>query len=361
MFHPWGHKHTASRKSTSSAEAAPTTTPLSPAEDILQMQRTHGNRFVQRWLAARRENPVMRQPAPTDAAPADATPDPAAGPTSDTVLNEWLARHPDQHLSTDTTWIFQQWPEGGRMSDLDAGFGADVQGLLDFVAATAGAQFTIISFARSPEKQHVMHVSQWIRRDLMGYSKYKFSKWSGVDAMKKLKGQARLDALDAISNPETLGIVWDTGTASSSKTAATAIAGPSGYGIGANNPCANGGSSFSWPTGDTSKSNHGDGKAVDATPAVLPNVVTIAETQARNWPNQTAANTAFGAANVQFTAATPAKPGQGGAPGTPATPASFTITGLSAVAKRDAFYELFFRVRSAARAGFVDLEHFQAP
>jgi hypothetical protein len=30
------------------------------------------------------------------------------------------------------------------------------------------------------------------------------------------------------------------------------------------------------------------------------------------------------------------------------------------VARRDAFIDLFFEVRSAARAGFVDLVHFQA-
>jgi hypothetical protein len=37
-----------------------------------------------------------------------------------------------------------------------------------------------------------------------------------------------------------------------------------------------------------------------------------------------------------------------------------TIAGVNAIASRDAFFDLFFEVRSAARAGFDDPEHFQA-
>ena len=42
-------------------------------------------------------------------------------------------------------------------------------------------------------------------------------------------------------------------------------------------------------------------------------------------------------------------------------PAGYKISGLTNVGRRDAFFDLFFEVRSAARAGFVDLQHFQAP
>ncbi len=286
--------------------------------------------------------------------PAPATAAPVAALTTDALLNEWLALHADSHLASDLTWILSQWPGGGSISDLSAGFGADVQALVNFAGA-AGGQFSIISYARSPQKQHVMHVGHWIRRGLVSYDAYKFSQWSGVTAaggraaILALTAEERQQTLKGIASPELLGIVWDTGTAADSKTAGTAIS--QAYKIGADNPCANGGAAYSWPTADPTESLHGGGNAVDADPVSLPNVTTITQTQASLWPDLAAVQGQFGATSVTTLAATDK------------TPASYTITGLSAVAQRDAFFEMFFRVRAAARATppFVDTQHFQAP
>lgn len=290
-----------------------------------------------------------------EAAGAPAAAPVAAGPTTDVLLNEWLAVHAGAHLSSDLTWILAQWPEGGAMTDLDAGFRADVQALLNFARTAPGAQFNIISYARSPQKQHVMHVGHWIRRGLVGYNAYRFSGWGGVTAaggraaILAQNPEQRRATLQGIANPEVLNIVWDTDTAASSRTAGIAIS--QAYGIGANNPCANSGAAYSWPTGDTTTSPHGTGRAVDADPVAFPNVTTITQAQARVWPDLAAVQGQFGAANVQQAAATAT------------TPASYTITGLANVAQRDAFLEMFFGVVSAARARppFVDLQHFQAP
>lgn len=297
--------------------------------------------------------PAAPAPAPAAPAPAPAAPAPAAAATSDALLNEWLAEHSGEHLSADLTWILSQWPEGGSLNDLNADFRDDVQGLLTFAAATPGASFTIISYARSAEKQHMMHVGQYIRKSWIGYNDYKFSLWPDVTAaggraaVQALTGAERKSKLQGIANPEVLDVVWDTGTASSSKTDGSAVA--AAYDVGVNNPVANGGPTYSWPTGKTSTSLHGSGNAVDVDPIALPNQVTIRSNQARAWPDLAAAQGAFGAANVAEVAATATDP------------AGYTISGLNNVARRDAFFELFFEVRSAARAGFVDLPHFQAP
>lgn len=277
----------------------------------------------------------------------------AAGPTTDGLLNEWLAGHTDHHLSSDQSWITGQWPTGGNINDLNAAFRADIQGLLAFVTATPGAGFTIISYARTPAKQHVMHVSQYIRKGWVSYNRYKFSRWPGVlaaggySALKTLPETERSGQLAAIGNPEVLDIVWDTGSQISSAADGSALA--AAYHIGMNNPVANGGAAYSWPTGNQSESRHGSGAAVDAEPAQLPNIVTIRQNQARTWPTLAALQEEMGAGNVQTL------------PATGTEPQGYRVTGLPTVARRDAFYELFFRVRSAARAGFVDPEHFQAP
>src|SRR6266571_3150035 len=286
--------------------------------------------------------------AATGAAAATATP----APTGDSLLKEWLAEHAEGHLSSALTWILSQWPTGGRIDDLSQDFHDDVQGLLSFVAATPGASFSIISYARAPDKQHVMHVAQYIRKDWVGYNKYKFSLWpdvvttGGRAALQALNPEDRKEKLQEIANPEALDVVWDTGTQSSSRTDGTAVA--EAYHIGADNPVANGGAAYSWPTGNTSASLHGSGNAVDADPASLPNAVTIRRDQARAWPDASAVQGAFGAANVQQL------------PATETEAEGFTITGLNKVGHRDAFFDLFFEVQSAARAGFVDLQHFQA-
>jgi hypothetical protein len=288
---------------------------------------------------------------------------PAAGstPTSDVLLNDWLAIHSSAHLSSDLAWILSQWPAGGSLANLNAGFRANVEALLRFVAATTGASFTIISYARSPQKQHVMHVAQYIRRDKVAYNNYRFSRWPD---MLTAGGRSAVAALDAtqkatrftnINNPEVLGIVWDTGTLASSKEAARAIAGSTGYGIGATNPVANGGSTYAWPTGNSSSSRHGTGNAVDADPVQIPNEVVIRMHQASTWPGLGEVQAAIGMAHVTQVVATPATTT------TPEQQAGYRITGLSDIARRDAFLELFFSIRSAARAGFVDPNHFQAP
>jgi hypothetical protein len=291
-------------------------------------------------------------PAAPAAAPAAAAPA-APAPTSDPLLNEWLGEHPDGHLSSDLAWILAQWPTGGSINDLDADFRDDIQGLLDFVAATAGASFSIFSYARENDKQHVMHVGQYIRKGWVGYNAYKLSLWPGIVAAggrAAILGkpvEERKTALQGVANPEVLEIVWDSGTHASSTTDGSAVA--AAYHIGANNPVANGGATYAWPTGQTTESRHGTGKAVDAKPAALPTEVTIRSNEARAWPDLAAVQGAFGAANVAEVAATDTEL------------AGYKISGLTNVGRRDAFLELFFEVRSAARAGFVDLEHFQAP
>jgi hypothetical protein len=295
------------------------------------------------------------------AATATATPAATGGPTSDSLLNEWMAIHTGDHLSSDLSWILSQWPAGGSLNDLNAGFRANVQALQRFVAATAGAAFRIISYARSPQKQHVMHVAQYIRRDLVSYNNYRFSRWvdllaaGGRSAVAALDSAPRAAALTGINNPEVLDIVWDTGTLSSSKQAARAIAGPSGYGIGATNPVANGGATYAWPTGNTSRSRHGTGNAVDADPVQIPNEVVIRMNEAVAWPDLATARETLGASHVSEVAATAATATSA------AQQAGYRISGLSDVARRDAFLELFFNISSAARAGFVDPNHFQAP
>jgi hypothetical protein len=287
---------------------------------------------------------------------------PAAGsPTTDTLLNEWLAIHPDDHLSSDLSWILSQWPTGGSLNDLEPVFRASVQTLLNFVAPTPGASFHIISYARSPDKQHVMHVSQYIRKGWVGYNKFKFSLWpdlvaaGGRAAVASLDSAPRATKLNGVNNPEVLRIVWDTGTLASSKQDTEAIAGSTGYNIGITNPVANGGAAYVWPTGNTSTSLHGGGNAVDADPVQMPNEVVIRTSEAAAWPNLAAVQVEVGASNVSQVAATPATPT------TPAQEAGYKIKGLSNTARRDAFFELFFNIRSAARAGFTDPNHFQAP
>jgi hypothetical protein len=144
-----------------------------------------------------------------------------------------------------------------------------------------------------------------------------------------------------------LAIVWDTGTAASSRADGTTLA--EAYNIGFANPVANGGATYSWPTGNTSTSRHEGGNAVDAEPVALPASLVISRDEASAWPTLAAAQAAFGEANVQHTEATEAEP------------EAMTVSGLGNIARRDAFLELFFEIRSAARAGFVDPEHFQAP
>lgn len=291
-------------------------------------------------------------PAAPAAAPAAAAPAGPA-PTSDPLLNEWLAEHPDGHLSSDLAWILAQWPTGGSINDLEADFRDDIRGLLDFVAATPGTSFSIISFARENDKQHVMHVGQYIRKGWVGYNAYKLSLWPGIvaaggrAAILGKPADDRKTTLQGVANPEVLEIVWDTGTHASSTTDGSAVA--AAYHIGANNPVANGGATYAWPTDQTTESRHGTGKAVDAEPVALPNEVTIRSNEARAWPDLAAAQAAFGAANVAEVAATDTEP------------AGYKISGLTNVGRRDAFFDLFFEVRSAARAGFVDLQHFQAP
>ena len=298
--------------------------------------------------------------AATPAAPTT-TPTAASGPTSDSLLNEWLAIHTGDHLSSDLTWILSQWPAGGSLNDLNAGFRANVQALQRFVAANAGASFTIISFARSPQKQHVMHVAQYIRRNLVSYNNYRFSQWAGLLSAGGRSTVAAQDAttraatLTAVNNPEALDIVWDTGTLATSRKAASAIAGSSGYGIGATNPVANGGATYAWPTGNTGRSRHGTGNAVDADPVSIPNQVVIRRNEAVAWPDLATARTALGAGNVAEEPATAATATSA------AQQAGYRISGLSDIARRDAFLELFFHIRSAARAGFTDPNHFQAP
>jgi hypothetical protein len=316
---------------------------------------------LQRQAAAPAEE-VVQPAAPAAASPAAVVPAPAAppaapaattGPTGDSLLNEWLAEHSADHLSSDLTWIQAQWPTGGSLADLNADFATDVQMLLNFVGTTPSASFPIISYARTPQKQHVMHVGQYIRKNWVGYNSYKFSGWDGVTAAGGRAGLLALPAaerktqLQSISNPELLSVVWDTGTSTASRSDGTAVA--AAYNIGIDNPVANGGATYSWPTGNASTSLHGSGNAVDADPVALPNQVTIRQNQASAWPDAAAAQAAFGAANVQVLAATPTEP------------AGYTITGTADVARRDAFLETFFEVRSAARAGFTDPQHFQAP
>ncbi|MHC4308355.1 MAG: eCIS core domain-containing protein, partial [Planctomycetota bacterium] len=115
-----------------------------------------------------------------------------AGPTSDRLVNEWLGLSAGQHLSSERAWIRGQWPVGGNLATLNATFRVGVQALLNFVATTPTAQFNIISYARSAPKQHVMHVSQYIRKGWMGYVRYKFSRWPGVLAA---RGRTNLLAL----------------------------------------------------------------------------------------------------------------------------------------------------------------------
>lgn len=286
------------------------------------------------------EQEVMERQAPT-------------GPTGDRLLNEWLGVHADQNLSSDRAWIRGQWPVGGNLASLNVNFRAGVQALLNFAAATPGAQFNIFSYARSAPKQHVMHVSQYIRKGWMGYARYKFSRWPGIlsaggrSQVLALPTHERRAHLRGIINPEVLSIVWDTGTAATSTNHGTGVADM--YHIGIDNPVANGGAAYVWPTGSTSTSRHGSGNAVDADPVQLPNSITIRQNQAHAWPTLATLQAEIGAANVQAVAATDL------------LPAGFTISGLGNVARRDAFFELFFQVRSAARAGFVDLAHFQAP
>jgi hypothetical protein len=280
--------------------------------------------------------------------------DTPTGPTSDSLLNEWLVEHTNAHLSSDLTWILSQWPGGGSINALESGFRTDVQALLAFVTVTPGASFNIISYSRSAQKQHVMHVSQYIRRGLVSYNRYKFSRWPGVltnggrAALQSLPRPTRATKLQGIPNPEVLRIVWDTGTLASSKKDGISVA--EAYNIGANNPVANGGSAYSWPTGKTTTSRHGTGKAVDASPVSLPNETTIRQNQARAWPNLASLQAAMGSGNVT---AVPAS--------NTTELAGYRITGLTNVNRRDAFLELFFRVRSANRAGFTDPQHFQAP
>lgn len=275
------------------------------------------------------------------------------GPTGDRLVNEWLGLNAAQHLSSDRAWIRGQWPVGGALATLNAPFRTGVQALLNFVAATPTAQFNIFSYARSAPKQHVMHVGQYIRKGWMGYARYKFSRWPGVLAaggrtnLLALPTHERRSRLREILNPEILSIVWDTGTSATSSNHGTRVA--EMYRIGINNPVANGGAAYAWPTGKTSTSRHGSGNAVDAGPVQLPNVVTIRQNQAHTWPTLASLQAEMGAANVQVVAAMTA------------LPVGYKITGLSNVNRRDAFLHLFFQVRSAARAGFVDLAHFQAP
>jgi len=295
--------------------------------------------------------------APANDAPEEAPEN--AGPTSDPLLNEWLAIHTDEHLASDNGWIFGQYRRGGRIDDLAEPFQSNVRALLGFVANTEGAQFAITSYARSPEKQHVMHVSRYIYKGTTGYDSYNFDSWpdvvaaGGREALMALEGEARTAALQNISNPDVLPIVWDVGTSAASVAAAQTLA--EGYGVAGNNPCANGGANFSWPTGNTSKSKHGDGKAIDADPAVLPDEVIITQAQTVNWPDLATLQAEFGEDNVE-SLLDDGSP-DGGLEGY----IGYKIKGLSAVAMRDAFYDLFFSVRSAARAGFKDDVHFQAP
>lgn len=302
---------------------------------------------------------------PTNAPPTDAPAEtPAAapentGPTTDTLLNEWIALHTDQHLATDTGYIYGTYPRGGKLSDLSDPFQSNVRALVNYVAATEGAVFTITSYARTPQKQHVMHASQYIAQDKINYDSFRFDQWpdvvaaGGRDALLALEGEARTSALQNINNPEVLGILWDMGTHAASKAAANVLA--SGYAVNGTDPCANGGATYAWPTGSTSKSKHGDGKAIDASPASLPDQVSIMVAQSVNWPEQSALEAEFGADNVEI-GLDDSNP-DGGLEGYMVV----TISGLSAVDKRDAFYDLFFSVRSAARAGFADDVHFQAP
>jgi len=326
-----------------------------PGKRLLAHELTH---VVQQGEGSQLTEPSekIQREAATETATAAATgavaADAAPAPTGDFLLNQWLAEHAEGHLSSALTWILSQWPTGGSIDDLSQDFRDNVQGLLSFVAATPGASFSIISYARASDKQHVMHVAQYIRKDWVGYNKYKFSLWpdvvtaGGRAALQALKPEDRKKELQEIANPEALDVVWDTGTQSSSRTDGTAVA--EAYHIGADNPVANGGAAYSWPTGNTSESLHGSGNAVDADPASLPNTVTIRRDQARAWPDASTVQGAFGVANVQQLPAT----------GTEAE--GFTIAGLSNVGRRDAFFDLFFEVQSAARAGFVDLQHFQA-
>ena len=275
------------------------------------------------------------------------------GPTGDRLVNEWLGLNAGQHLSSDRAWVRGQWPVGGALATLNAPFRIGVQALLNFVAATPTAQFNIFSYARSAPKQHVMHVGQYIRKGWMGYARYKFSRWPGVLAaggrtnLLALPTHERRSRLRGILNPEILSIVWDTGTPATSRNHGTRVA--EMYHIGINNPVANGGAAYAWPTGNTTTSRHGSGNAVDAGPAQLPNVATIRQNQAHTWPTLASLQAEMGAANIQVVAATAT------------LPVGYKITGLSNVNRRDAFLHLFFQVRSAARAGFVDLAHFQAP
>ncbi len=315
---------------------------------LLAHELTH---VLQQQAASKTSDGSQALSRQTAAGPAAATA--ATAPTSDSLLNEWLAEHSADHLSSDLTWILSQWPSGGNINDLNADFRDDVQGLLDFVAATPAASFSIISYARAPDQQHIMHVAQYIRKSWVGYNNYKFSLWPGVVAaggragLQALQPTARQSALQALASPEALAVVWDTGTQTSSRTDGTAVA--SAYHIGINNPVANGGATYSWPTGNLSSSMHGSGNAVDAEPVALPNTVTIRRDQARAWPLSGTAQTAFGAANVLQV------------PATGTEQEGFTISGLTNIARRDAFLDLFFEVRSAARAGFTDPQHFQAP
>ena len=275
------------------------------------------------------------------------------GPTGDRLLNEWLGLHGGQHLSSDRAWIRSEWPVGGSLATLNATFRAGVQALLNFVAATPGAQFHIISYARSAPKQHVMHVSQYIRKGWTGYSRYKFSGWPGVlsaGGRSHLLAQPthlRRAQLRTIINPEVLSIVWDTGTASTSKSHGISVA--EMYHIGIDNPVANGGAAYVWPTGKTTTSRHGSGNAVDADPVQFPNVITIRQDQAYTWPTLASLQAEMGTATIKELAATDTQA------------AGYTITGLGTITNRDAFLELFFQVRSAQRAHFTDPAHFQAP
>lgn len=238
-------------------------------------------------------------------------------------------------------------------------FQSSVRALLSFVAATAGAEFNITSYARTPEKQHVMHVGQKIFKGETGYAAFQFDAWPGVaaaggrEALMAMEPEARAAALQGIENPDALNIVWDIGTSEASVAAAQVIA--EGYAVDGDDPCANGGPQFAWPTGSNSRSRHGSGKAVDAIPATLPNVVTISQSQAVTWPDEQALTMVFGPENIEsiIREDSPDSVQEGYI--------AYKITGTAGVKMRDAFYDVFFQVQSAERAGFDDEVHFQEP
>lgn len=335
------------RKKVRRAGAPRTVEPL-PAEagltaPLAGLQRQIGNRALQRLvLAGLGAGPVpdQAQRAPAAAEAEAGTPD---SPTPDRLLNEWLAQHPEAHLSHDP-WITTEYPRGGGIDDLTAGFRAKVKKLLDFRDATAGLQFRITSYARSSEKQHVMHVAWYIARRALAYRRFRFSDWPGVNrrSLNALSAEERSAELQRIANPDNLNIVWDTGTLSSSRADAEALVGfyhvvraPGGAG-----------SAYSWPTGVEGTSRHVGGAAVDADPVTLPNTVTITRDEAHTWPSEEALTAAFGADNVTW----------GNAEHT-----QVTIRGLSVTTRRNQFIRLFFDIWQAAICDppFDDVVHWQ--